>query len=269
MARGNQKPKASPGKAKSKSHSKTAGRASKPKLKAMRTEVREAPIRYRGFTLPYQLKAEWEVDGDEALIHPKEALERDKAYSSLRDFVDVCSSAASIKQLRESLNLTQREAGELLGGGANAFQKYESGSTEVSQPMLNLLRLVANDPSRLDELRIASGDLPPPLPKPEKKKNQTFSLLKRGGLSGADLVVVAAEGLKQHVILVELKRKRGNRDWSYITQRMGVKHRGKRVFRQGPLDRQPVENIVFTALEEHGLDPEQTSWNEILEVVDG
>jgi len=233
------------------------------------TEVREAPIRYRGFTLPYQLKAEWEVDGGEALIHPKEALKRDKAYSSLRDFVDVCSSAASIKQLRESLDLTQREAGELLGGGANAFQKYESGSTEVSQPMLNLLRLVANDPSRLDELRIASADLPSPLPKPEKKKNQTFSLWKRGGLSGADLVVVAAEGLKQHVILVELKRKKGNRDWSYVTQRVGVKHGGRRVYRKGPLDQQPVEKIVSTALEEHGLDPERTSWNEILEAVDG
>lgn len=40
-----------------------------------------------------------------------------------------------------------------LSGGPRAFQKYESGEVMISQAMSNLLRLLANDPRRLDELR--------------------------------------------------------------------------------------------------------------------
>jgi len=54
--------------------------------------------------------------------------------------------------IRERLQLSQRRAGELLGGGPRAFQKYESGSQQVSVPMTNLLRLLAKDPKRLAEL---------------------------------------------------------------------------------------------------------------------
>jgi HTH-type transcriptional regulator/antitoxin MqsA len=48
--------------------------------------------------------------------------------------------------------LSQRRAGEILGGGPRVFQKYESGEQQVSAPMANLLRLLARDPHRLDEL---------------------------------------------------------------------------------------------------------------------
>lgn len=48
--------------------------------------------------------------------------------------------------------ISQRKAGELLGGGPRAFQKYESGAQAASAPMSNLLRLLANDPSRLREI---------------------------------------------------------------------------------------------------------------------
>ena len=58
-------------------------------------------------------------------------------------------------QVREKLRLSQGRAGEVLGGGPRAFQKYESGKQAVSVPMSNLLRLLARDPSRLRE--IASG----------------------------------------------------------------------------------------------------------------
>jgi HTH-type transcriptional regulator/antitoxin MqsA len=53
---------------------------------------------------------------------------------------------------REKLRLSQRRAGEVLGGGPRAFQKYESGKQAVSVPMSNLLRLLARDPSRLREI---------------------------------------------------------------------------------------------------------------------
>ena len=57
-----------------------------------------------------------------------------------------------VAHIRSKLKLSQRRAGELLGGGPRAFQKYESGEQQVSVPMANLLRLLDKDPRRLTEL---------------------------------------------------------------------------------------------------------------------
>lgn len=69
--------------------------------------------------------------------------------------VDEVLGPQEVTKVREKLGLSQRAAGELLGGGPRAFQKYEAGKQAVSTPMSNLLRLLVNDPSRLDELRPA------------------------------------------------------------------------------------------------------------------
>jgi HTH-type transcriptional regulator/antitoxin MqsA len=61
--------------------------------------------------------------------------------------------AARVRTARQTLKLSQRKAGEMLGGGPRAFQKYEAGTAEPSQPMLNLLKLLENDPRRLKELK--------------------------------------------------------------------------------------------------------------------
>jgi HTH-type transcriptional regulator/antitoxin MqsA len=61
-------------------------------------------------------------------------------------------SPRHIASIRERLSLSQRRAGELLGGGPRSFQKYESGGQQVSVPMANLLRLLEKDPRRLREI---------------------------------------------------------------------------------------------------------------------
>jgi len=58
-----------------------------------------------------------------------------------------------IRKLREKAGLSQRRASQLLGGGPRAFQKYETGQVAPSTAVINLLTLIANDPSRLDELK--------------------------------------------------------------------------------------------------------------------
>ena len=66
-----------------------------------------------------------------------------------------------IRTIREGLGLTQREAGELLGGGSKAFAKYEAGEMTPSTACNNLLRVLRANPSALNTLRperAASGD---------------------------------------------------------------------------------------------------------------
>ena len=57
-----------------------------------------------------------------------------------------------IRRIRESLSLSQVEAGELLGGGPRAFTKYESGTIKPAASVANLLRLLEANPSALSTL---------------------------------------------------------------------------------------------------------------------
>jgi HTH-type transcriptional regulator / antitoxin MqsA len=98
----------------------------------------------------------WCADCDEAILDGKALAARERAFLELKAEVDEVLGPQEVTQVREKLGLSQRAAGELLGGGPRAFQKYEAGKQAVSTPMSNLLRLLANDPARLDELRDAS-----------------------------------------------------------------------------------------------------------------
>ena len=47
-----------------------------------------------------------------------------------------------IRAIREALGLTQQEAGRLLGGGPQAFRKYEDGLRVPRVAGINLLRVL-------------------------------------------------------------------------------------------------------------------------------
>jgi len=57
-----------------------------------------------------------------------------------------------IRTWRGGIGLTQREAARLLGGGLNAFSKYETGEVTQSDAMDNLLWLVMRHPGLLSDL---------------------------------------------------------------------------------------------------------------------
>ena len=54
-----------------------------------------------------------------------------------------------IRQVRKKLNLGQKEAGKLLGGGVNAFSRYETGKTPPPVPLVKLLRILDSHPELL------------------------------------------------------------------------------------------------------------------------
>lgn len=61
--------------------------------------------------------------------------------------------AAELHAIRKRLKLTQRQAAELFGGGANAFSDYERGRTRPSRSTVMLLHLLDHHPELLQELR--------------------------------------------------------------------------------------------------------------------
>lgn len=58
-----------------------------------------------------------------------------------------------IRSIRKSLGLSQKDAAEIFGGGANAFSKYERGDVIQSVAMDKLLRLVWRVPGNLSVLQ--------------------------------------------------------------------------------------------------------------------
>ena len=54
-----------------------------------------------------------------------------------------------IINVRKKLNLDQREAAELFGGGVNAFSRYETGKTKPPLALVKLLRILDNHPDLL------------------------------------------------------------------------------------------------------------------------
>jgi HTH-type transcriptional regulator / antitoxin MqsA len=77
----------------------------------------------------------------------------DAALRQLKEAVDGLPSPDKIRALRQSLNLSQREAGLLLKVGENAFDKYERGISQPSGPTIQLMRLLERHPHLVSELR--------------------------------------------------------------------------------------------------------------------
>ncbi|HEY8696915.1 MAG TPA: type II toxin-antitoxin system MqsA family antitoxin [Rhizomicrobium sp.] len=81
----------------------------------------------------------------------------DRALVELKAETQDVLKPNQVRAIRLRLKLSQRKAGEVLGGGPRAFQKYESGEVLVSRPMTQLLRLLDRDPKRLRELADSSS----------------------------------------------------------------------------------------------------------------
>jgi HTH-type transcriptional regulator / antitoxin MqsA len=58
-----------------------------------------------------------------------------------------------ITTVRKKLELDQREAAEIFGGGVNAFSRYENGKTKPPLALVKLFKLLDRHPDLLSEVR--------------------------------------------------------------------------------------------------------------------
>ncbi|MFM9856940.1 type II toxin-antitoxin system MqsA family antitoxin [Pseudoxanthobacter sp. M-2] len=114
--------------------------------------VRRTPVEYRHGSVTVDLPG-WYPDGDGDGLHDVTDMRLlDRALNRLKAEAEGLPTAEDIRRIRRRLRLSQRRAGELLGGGPRAFQKYEAGDVLVSRPMANLLKLLDSEPSLLARL---------------------------------------------------------------------------------------------------------------------
>jgi len=60
-----------------------------------------------------------------------------------------------IATVRKKLDLDQRQAAELFGGGVNAFSRYETGRAKPPLSLVKLLKLLDHHPDLLGEIKAA------------------------------------------------------------------------------------------------------------------
>lgn len=95
---------------------------------------------------------------DQGIHDPRDMLVSDRALTRMKARAFGLLTPAEVRKIRKRLKLSQRAAGLLIGGGPNAFQKYEAGDVLVSKAADTALRLLGNDPARLEELRATALD---------------------------------------------------------------------------------------------------------------
>ena len=115
--------------------------------------VRSFAVRYEGKTRTVDLPGWYPAKKGGAGLHEGNDMDAvDRALADLKAEVYGVLKPAEVRAVRQRLKLSQRKAGEVLGGGPRSFQKYESGEVLVSRAMTQLLRLLDRDPRRLREL---------------------------------------------------------------------------------------------------------------------
>ena len=110
-------------------------------------------ISYKGQSTTADMPGWYCHESGESIYTAEDMKVSDAALKELRLQVENLLKPQDVKRIRKKIGITQREAGTLLGGGPNAFQKYEQDTVTVSKPMSNLLRVLERHPEEVEELR--------------------------------------------------------------------------------------------------------------------
>ena len=119
----------------------------------LRRGIRAETLTYKGLTTTFEMPG-WYPEGSDEGIHSGEDMKvSDRALNRLKAQSAGLLTPEEIKRVRKALHLTQGQAGALIGGGPNAFQKYEAGDLLPSKALCNLLRVLSQIPNAMEVLK--------------------------------------------------------------------------------------------------------------------
>jgi HTH-type transcriptional regulator/antitoxin MqsA len=119
----------------------------------MHRGVRPLTLTYKGASMTVEMPG-WYCDQSSESIHTGDDMKvSDRALNRLKARVEGLPAPEEIRRIRRKLGLTQESAGELIGGGPRAFQKYETGDLLPSRAISSALALLDHDPKALAVLK--------------------------------------------------------------------------------------------------------------------
>lgn len=117
--------------------------------KLLRRDVRRETVRFGSLSQEVEVPGWYPDDGGGSVHSSADLADSDRVYRELRE-----QYGKRVRAVRKRLNLSQVEAGRIIGGGKRAFQKYESGATPPSDAAVGLIELLARHPEEVETLRV-------------------------------------------------------------------------------------------------------------------
>lgn len=116
---------------------------------ALRRDERPMTLAYKGERITIPMPG-WYCDTCGESIHTGADMKvSDRALNLLKARVEGLPEPEEIRRIRQKLHLSQEKAGQIIGGGPRAFQKYESGELLLSHGIMSALVLLDNNPEGL------------------------------------------------------------------------------------------------------------------------
>ena len=120
--------------------------------------VKPMTLTYKGHSTTFDMPG-WYCEESGESVHSGEDMKvSDRELNRLKAKAEGLLMPEEVRRIRRRLKLTQKKAGKLIGGGLNAFQKYESGQILASHAITSALVLLDRDPSGLDVLKERAAD---------------------------------------------------------------------------------------------------------------
>lgn len=107
---------------------------------------------YKNHSISIEQPGEWCNSCGEGILNSDDLNATDQQIRTSQAQVDGVLPSSEIRRIRKKLNLTQKQAAQIFGGGANAFSRYERGEAFPIRSTSNLLRLLDKHPEQLQEL---------------------------------------------------------------------------------------------------------------------
>ena len=123
-------------------------------------DTRSTTFEYKGHSFSYDQPGLWCPDCGEVFLHKSDKEATDRLIYNFQAVVDGRLTTDDILRIRKKLGLTQKEAGEKIGGGPNAFCRYETGKAYPTQGAENFLRALDRNPELLGAEEEPSLSLP-------------------------------------------------------------------------------------------------------------
>jgi HTH-type transcriptional regulator / antitoxin MqsA len=119
----------------------------------MHRDVRPMTLNYRGESITFEMPG-WYCDASDESIHTGADMKlSDRMLNRLKAKVEGLLEPEEVRRIRKKLKLTQEQAGQLIGGGPRAFQKYETGDLLPSRAISSALTLLDHAPETLAILK--------------------------------------------------------------------------------------------------------------------
>ncbi|CAM4409122.1 MAG: Antitoxin MqsA [Legionella sp.] len=115
-------------------------------------EERSTTYNYKGHAFCIMQPALWCDSCGEGVISPEDNKATALEIQGHRSRIDGILTPNEIAKIRKHLNLNQKDASRLFGGGINSFNRYERGTNPIPKPLSMLLVLLDKHPEQLQEL---------------------------------------------------------------------------------------------------------------------